>query len=241
MKAGQKPPNYGRKFPAQVLSSSDLAKLLTACDQYSRGEITRWRNRALVIVLWRVGLRISEALGLTVADVDMDRRELHVRKAKTKAGIRTVGLDAMTYEALALWLENRPRDTEWLFVSTKQARSGGGQLAYTTTAEMFKRLARLAGIKQRVAPHGLRHTFATEMHREGVPLAVLSHALGHKDSATTLHYAQHVLSRLEVAQAMQQRTAPSNGVQTSEPPTDLQAIAAQVAELGAMLKQAVES
>lgn len=241
MKKGQKPPNAGKRYPAQVLSGTDLEKLLTACDEHSRGEITRWRNRALIIVLWRVGLRISEALSLTLPDVDMGARELKIRKAKTKAGIRTVGLDEMAHEALDLWLANRPSVTQWVFVSSPHGGGGGGgqRLAYTTADETLKRLARQAGVKQRVHLHGLRHQFATEMHREGVPLGVLQHALGHKNPEITMHYAAHVLDRMEVTQAMQRRGAPPSngnpGAGGAQLSPSLQAIAEQVAELSASL------
>jgi integrase len=233
---GQAPANKGRKFPAQVLSATDLGKLLSACDEHSRGEVIRWRNRALIVVLWRAGLRIGEALALTLADLDMEARELHVRRSKTEAGVRTVGLDDMAHEALSEWLENRPSGTPWVFVSSKHGGGGGGKLAYTTVADMLKLIGRQAGVKKRIHPHGFRHTFATELHREGVPVAVLSHALGHKNAEITMHYAAHVLDRMEVSQAMQRRAAPGNGGARAAQP-DLQAIAAQVAELGAMLAQ----
>ncbi len=188
--------------------------------------------------LWRAGLRIGEALALTLADLDMDAREIHVRKAKTKAGVRCVGIDAMAHEALELWLENRPSGTQWVFVSSTHGGGGGGKrLAYTTVADMLKLIGRQAGVKKRIHPHGFRHTFATEFHREGVPVGVLSHALGHKNAEITMHYAAHVLDRMEVSQAMQQRTAPGNGGARAAQP-DLNAIAAQVAELSAMLAQA---
>ena len=214
---GQKPSNAGKRYPAEILSAEHLEGLLDACDQHSRSEITRLRNRALIVVLWRAGLRISEALNLTLADIDMDGRTLRVEKSKTKAGIRTVGLDAMAHEALESWFECRPGGNEWVFVSlTKYATSGGTgqQLAYTTANDMLKRLAKQAGIKQRVHPHGLRHQFAFEAHREGMALGVLSEALGHKSPMMTMHYAAHVLDRMEVAQAMQRRTGPAAPVET---------------------------
>ena len=213
---GQKPSNAGKRYPAEILSAEHLEGLLDACDQHSRSEITRLRNRALIVVLWRAGLRISEALNLALADIDMDGRTLRVEKSKTKAGIRTVGLDAMAHEALESWFECRPGGSEWVFVSlTKYAPSGGsGQLAYTTANDMLKRLAKQAGIKQRVHPHGLRHQFAFEAHREGMAIGVLSEALGHKSPMMTMHYAAHVLDRMEVAQAMQRRAGPAAHIET---------------------------
>lgn len=209
---GRKPANAGKRYPAEVLSAADLEAMLAANDKHARGGVTRPRNRALILLLWRAGLRVGEALNLTLRDVDMERRTLRVRKSKTEAGIRTVGLDAMVHEALEEWFECRPRYGEWVFVSLSKHSGTNpgltpGQLSYTAVSDMLKRLARQAGIKQRVHPHQLRHQFAFEAHREGMALGVLSQALGHKSPMQTMHYAGHVLDRMEVAQAMQRRGA----------------------------------
>ncbi|MHB1808284.1 MAG: tyrosine-type recombinase/integrase [Solirubrobacteraceae bacterium] len=231
MKAGQKPPNYGRKFPAVVMSGDDLRRLLTACDECSRNEAIRWRNRALIVLLWRCGLRIGEALALERADVDMDAREIHVRKAKTLAGIRVVGFDAVAYDALREWIQNHPGG-RWLFVSTGLGGGGGSgaRLAYTTANETLKRLARQAGVKRRVHPHGLRHTFASEGYKEGMSLPVLSKALGHKNTEITMHYAGHVLAHAEVVDAMRLRRLPELERRPSADVAELSALAAQLQE-----------
>jgi integrase len=212
MRKGQKPPNAGKRYPAQVLSRSNLDKLLTAVDENARFDDIRFRNRALITVLWRSGLRIAEALALTLADLDMEAGEIHVRKAKSTAGVRCLGIDPTAAEALELWLDHRPDvKLPWVFLSSKHGGGGGGKLAYSTVADFCKQTARQAGVEVRVHPHGFRHTFATELHREGVPVAVLSAALGHANAEITMHYAAHTLDRLEASHAMQRRAAPARG------------------------------
>ncbi len=69
---------------------------------------------------------------------------------------------------------------------------------------LLPRLAARAGIEKRVHPHGLRHTHAAELMREGVPVNVISRQLGHSSIATTARYLDHIQPQ-EVIEAMQRR------------------------------------
>ncbi len=95
------PPNKGRTFPPEVLTQGEIRALLAACGRSATG----LRNRALLVVLWRAGLRVGEALALRPSDLDPAAGTLRVPRGKT--GHRTVGLDP---EALALveqWMTHR--------------------------------------------------------------------------------------------------------------------------------------
>src|ERR1700730_17222914 len=74
-RAGMKPANFGHTYPAEVLTQSAIARLLSAC---SRRGPTGIRNAALIVVMWRAGLRVGEALALRVADVDVEIGNLAV-------------------------------------------------------------------------------------------------------------------------------------------------------------------
>lgn len=187
---GQHPPNYGRKFPAEPLSVTDVEKLLDACNRFSRSEITRLRNRALIVVLWRVGLRIAEALSLEVLDVDLVSRTIFVRDGKGHKA-RVVPIDPGACPDIEVWLQTRSPVNEWVFQSLEK-HAGSGHLAYTTANETLKRLARQAGVRRRVHPHGMRHTCATELAREHWPIPVISAFLGHNSVATTHAYVRHL-------------------------------------------------
>src|ERR1035441_3510351 len=92
-----------KRRPAEVLSEAEAVALLRACS--SRAP-TGVRNRALIAVLWRCGLRISEALALELRDVDLQAGTVRVRHGKGDKS-RTVGLDEQTTALLARWLDRR--------------------------------------------------------------------------------------------------------------------------------------
>ena len=96
-------PSPSRRRPPEVLSETEAIALLKAC---STRAPTGVRNRALIAVLWRSGLRISEALALELRDVDLEAGTVRVRHGKGDKS-RTVGIDEQTSALLARWLDRR--------------------------------------------------------------------------------------------------------------------------------------
>ncbi|MDQ2897970.1 MAG: tyrosine-type recombinase/integrase, partial [Actinomycetota bacterium] len=94
-----------RRRPPEVLSEAEAIALLKAC---STRAPTGVRNRALIAVLWRCGLRISEALALELRDVDLQAGTVRVRHGKGDRS-RTVGLDEQTSALLARWIDRRKK------------------------------------------------------------------------------------------------------------------------------------
>src|SRR5437660_12893349 len=92
-------------LPVDVLSSADAEAVISAC---SRRAPTGIRNAALIAVLWRCGLRISEALALVPADIGFDDGVVHVRRGKGGKP-RVVGLDVGTAALIERWLDVRAR------------------------------------------------------------------------------------------------------------------------------------
>jgi integrase len=133
-------------------------------------------------LLWHCGLRLSEALGLAVADLDLDGRKLLVRHSKERKD-RVVYLSDTTVAALRQHLGTRP-DAQAPQVFTRQRR-------VITARTLERRLARYGRDAQVVVtPHRLRHTLASQMLNAGMPIASLQHYLGHEDLDTTLVYAK---------------------------------------------------
>ena len=148
------------------------------------------RNRALIAVLWRCGLRISEALSLELRDVHLDAGTVRVRHGKGDRS-RTVGLDEQTAALLARWLDRRQKlgaGARAPIFCTLQ----GGRLDSSYVRRLLPRLARKAGIERRVHAHGLRHTYAAELAREGTAINVIRDALGHTSLAVTDRYLRDV-------------------------------------------------
>ena len=176
-----------RKRPAQPLTRAEVEALLAAC---SRRAPTGVRNRALIAVLYRAGLRISEVLALRPCDVDPAAGTVRVLHGKGDRS-RTVGLDAGALSLVERWLETRakrgiPR-TAPLFCTL-----AGRPMYASYVRTMLHRLARRAGIEKRVHPHGLRHTHASELAAENVPLTFIQTQLGHAHISTTARYVHQL-------------------------------------------------
>jgi site-specific recombinase XerD len=171
--------------------------------QCSRRAPTGIRNRALIAVLWRCGLRIGEARGLAVKDLDPDSGTLVVQRGKGGKR-RVVGVDAGTVALIGRWLEARrtlglPAGGAPLFCSL-----AGKPLDLSYVRHLLPRLACKAGIERRVHAHGLRHAFAVDLVRSGAPLYVVRDALGHSSVATTQVYLSRVGAH-EAVEAMRNR------------------------------------
>ncbi len=170
-----------------MLTEAEALALLRACSLHAPTGI---RNRALIAVLWRCGLRLAEALALELRDVDLQAGTIHVRSGPG-AKSRTVGVDEQTGALLAHWLDRR-----------RGLRSGarapvfctlqGAAIDSSYVRRLLPRLARKAGITRRVHAHGLRHTYASELAREHTPIDVIRAALGHSTLAVTDRYLRDV-------------------------------------------------
>ncbi len=197
---GHTPANKGKKYPAEPLTESEVNALIKAC---SNRAPTGIRNRALIIVLYRGGLRITEALLLKPKDVDVESGVVRVLRGKGEKA-RTVALDPASVAVVQRWLDVRSnlgiRNNQALFCTL-----AGGPTSAPYVRQMLKRMALRAGIEKRVTPHNLRHTMAAQLAAEGVPVNVIQRALGHSNAATTSHYLDHIAPQ-QVIDAMRART-----------------------------------
>ena len=202
---GRAPANKGRKFPPEPLSSREVLALIDACGRGAAGK----RNRALIALMWRTGLRVSEALALLPRDVELDNGRVHVLHGKGDRA-RTVGIDAGAVAILREWLEARrqlgvgPRRPLFCVISQPTV----GEPMHTQYVRgMLKDLGVKAGIDQRVHPHALRHTHAFELFAEGTRLDFIQRQLGHSSLSVTAHYIEH-LNPAEVVDAIRARAWP---------------------------------
>lgn len=187
---GQPAPNKGRKFPPEVLTPAEVYALIEAC---GRGPAGR-RNRALITVMWRAGLRCAETLALYPKDVDLELGQVQVLHGKGNRR-RVVGFDPGACAIVDQWARQRPRlgltGRHPLFCVIS-APTLGQPVASPYVRELLKRLAERAGIEKRVHPHGLRHTYASYLMERGVPLTVIMTMLGHGSLGVTERYVNHL-------------------------------------------------
>jgi integrase/recombinase XerD len=185
-------PRRGRKLP-QVLTRAEVDRLLS---QPRGTEPAALRDRALLELMYACGLRASEAIGLEVADVDLEDAVLRARGKGSKERIVPIGQSAL--RALRIYLERgRPnlvkgRPERHLFVNFR-----GGTLTRQGLYKIVRRHAQAAGLADRMSPHTLRHTFATHLLAGGCDLRSVQEMLGHADVATTQLYTHLSSERLK--------------------------------------------
>jgi integrase/recombinase XerD len=145
------------------------------------------RDRAILEVLYGAGLRISELVGLDVDDVDLEEGSVKVLGKGSKE--RVVPLGRFATRAVSSYLTRarpalaRDRSGPALFLNQR-----GGRLTRQGADRILKLAAAGAGLKKRVTPHMLRHSFATHLLEGGADVRVVQELLGHASLATTQIY-----------------------------------------------------
>lgn len=184
----RKPPaNKGKKYPPEVLTPDEIARLLKTP---SNRAPTGIRNRALLYVGYRAGLRLSEALALYPKDVKTDKGVVRILHGKGDKA-RTVGLPLDACVALDRWLDKRKK----LKLNSRAplfCTLDGKPMSDAYVRSLMKRLQDRSEIQKRVHFQGLRHTCAWELAKEGAPMPIIQKALGHTSLQTTDKYLRHV-------------------------------------------------
>jgi site-specific recombinase XerD len=163
--------------PVPVCLTEEMAQALIAAAQKP------W-YRALVVLLLSTGIRRSEAVAITLDDLDLENRQLLIRGKGGKE--RVVPLTEQAVEAIQAYLPHRTKSpTRRLFVSAY----GGRPIQGRVVNAMLTTTIRKAGLEgQGITPHKLRHTFATHLIRGGVDVRTVQELLGHSDIQTTARY-----------------------------------------------------
>jgi site-specific recombinase XerD len=186
--AGRAPKNNGVRYPADPPTVDEIVAVMRRIptDRYGL------RLRALIVVLWRSGLRIHEALSLTESDLDPRRGSILVRRGKGNKR-REVGMDAWAWaDHLAPWVACRVELPVGALFCVIDGPTRGRPWSATAARDELRRYASAAGVRRRFAPHQLRHAHAVELAREGVPLPIIQRQLGHSYVSTTSVYLQGI-------------------------------------------------
>lgn len=187
----------GRRLP-KVLSAEEQAALL---DQFNVRYPTPHRNRTMVLTMLDAGLRVGEVVALRPEHLDLAACRLMVREGKG-AKDRVVHIPRRLRDALSEWMGRRaewlgdPEGCPWLFPTRH-----GTQVSTRQVRAFVKREARKAGVAEadRVSPHTLRHTYASDLLRETGNLRLVQELLGHADISTTQIYTHLVNGEAEEA------------------------------------------
>ena len=185
--AGRTPRNKGVSYPADPPRVEEIIAVMRVAGEGVHGV----RVRALVVVLWRAGLRIQEALALTEPDLDERRGSLLVRHGKGDKR-REVGMDTWGWEHMHAWLSLRTEMPVGALFCVIDGPTRGRPRSGTAARAQLRRLSVKAGVRRRFAPHQLRHAHAIEMAHEGIGLNVIQRQLGHTNLGTTSVYLQGI-------------------------------------------------
>src|SRR5262245_9034069 len=188
-------PRVPKTLP-RAMTLPDTERLLEGGDDEG---LVPERERALFELLYATGLRVSEASGLDLDDVDFSERL--VRGTGKGSRERIVPFGKAAADALRAYLpsraalrhrandEDEPGDP--LFVNAR-----GGRLTSRSMARLLKRRLRAAGLPEEISPHALRHTFATHLLQAGADLRAIQELLGHASLSTTQKYTHLDAARL---------------------------------------------
>jgi site-specific recombinase XerD len=207
--AGHPPPNKGLRYPTDPPKVEEIVAVMRDAGDGVHGR----RLRGLIVVLWRAGLRIQEALSLAEADLDRRRGALLVRRGKGGRR-REVGMDAWAWEELRPWLELRVGLPVGPLFCVINGPTRGRHWSSAAARADLRRTAAAAGVRRRFAPHQLRHAHAVELAREGVPLIVIQRRLGHSNLGITSIYLQGI-DNAEIIETVHARRAPMIPVNAS--------------------------
>jgi site-specific recombinase XerD len=207
--AGRPPHNKGLRYPADPPTVEEIVTVMRTAGDGPHGR----RLRALIVVLWRAGLRIHEALALSESDLDHRRGSVLVRRGKGGRR-REVGMDEWAWEQLEPWNTVRLELPVGPLFCVINAPTRGRPWSPSAVRAELRRTAAAAGVRRRFAPHQLRHAHAVEMAHEGVPLVVIQRQLGHSNLGITSVYLQGI-DNAEIIDTVHARRAPMISVNAS--------------------------
>lgn len=164
------------------------------------------RLRALIVILWRAGLLIGEALDLAETDLDALRGAILVRSGKGGRR-REVRMDRWAWSQLEPWIAIRRELPVGALLCVIRGATAGRHWEPSSARKQLARTVAKAGVRRRFAPHQLRHAHGVEMAHEGVPLVVIERQLGHANLGVTSIYLQGIDSS-EVIHTVHSRPAP---------------------------------
>jgi integrase/recombinase XerD len=197
-------PKRERRLPV-VLSRQEVRRLFAT--------VTNLKQKALFMVAYDAGLRLSELRNLRIDDIDSQRMVIHIRQGKGKKDRYARLTPGLLKLLRQYWLEYRPQS--WLFPGASIDK----RYDMATPGHLLKKVCRKAGISKRVSMHTLRHSFATHLLEGGTNLRVIQQMLGHEKIQTTCLYTHISLEELREAPSTMELLEDSDPPQ---PPSDQQ-------------------
>jgi len=178
------------KYLPQFLTEEEVAKLIeTVIPKDAKGEFG-WRDKAILETFYSTGIRISELVGLSASDVDSIGGIIKVMGKGKKERIVPIGEKAI--EAIRDYLVKRKKQADALFLNRF-----GSRITARGVRNIVDKYLALAGIRQGISAHTLRHSFATHLLNRGADLRSVQELLGHANLSTTQIYTHLTTEKLK--------------------------------------------
>lgn len=159
-----------------VLSQDEVLRLLKA--------ESNLKMRTAYTAIYAAGLRVSEVVALTIADIDSTRKVIHIRQAKGRKDRYVMLSEQLLIILRDYWRRTHP--PHWLFPGPNQSRP----VTTRSVQRAFRNAADAADLDDNVTVHTLRHSCATHLLEQGVDIRVIQDLLGHRNINTTTRYAR---------------------------------------------------
>lgn len=180
----QLPLYKGKRRLPKILREEELKVFFNACENY--------KYKTIFMMIYGSGLRISEATNIRVEDIDSKNMRLFVRNGKGERERYTVLPEASLEMLRKCYQMYQPKHKDgYMFLNRE-----GNPLKVERLRVFFRRYRRKAGISEEFIVHSLRHSFATKLVEEGVPLVQVKELLGHSCIRSTMTYV-HVANNMQ--------------------------------------------
>ncbi len=167
------------------LDEEEITKILLAPSTCTKNNLKQARDFTILQFLYGTGLRVTELIKLQKKDIKLDSNQFSVVGKGSK--LRSVFATKSSLEALKKYLEKRSDTSPYLFISISPNKFGE-HLSRNSIEEIVRSYAWLAGIKKKVTPHTLRHSFATTLIKKWADIRAVQTLLGHASITTTQMY-----------------------------------------------------
>jgi tyrosine recombinase XerC len=182
-------PKLDKHLP-QFMTEDETAKLIESAFPKDNKDERGRRDRAILETFYSCGIRISELVGLNQQDIDFIGGIIKVFGKGKKERIVPIGEAALS--SIRKYLDLRSRQSEAVFLN-----KNGRRITTRGVRDIVDKYIRLAGIRQGVSPHTLRHSFATHLLNRGADLRTVQELLGHANLSTTQIYTHLTTERLK--------------------------------------------
>ncbi len=162
----------------EILSQNEVVRLFNHVDGL--------KHRTALMVCYGAGLRVSDVVKLTPADIDAERMTIRIQQGKGHKD-RHALLSPKVLDTLRFWQQKMPPNAPWLFPS---GWGKGKHIGIGTLQKACRRAREQSGIPKAITVHTLRHSFATHLLENGCNIRVIQALLGHKRIDTTAHYTR---------------------------------------------------